>query len=155
MEAFGFGNFSEAMEDFNSYYRTHWSEDRSAAFKDPLQPSHLIEDLHETSRDVREADPVSAVVDEVAFPSTNMAMMKPTPATLDDGGDLLDEIKDSDKTNVLEQADQIGQMNIGSKAQTTSKPFQSFLNESLPDLLRSGSPLQRRVSSPVSDTVRY
>lgn len=34
-----------------------------------------------------------------------------------------------------------------------SKPPLSYIDEGLPDLLRSGSPLRRRVSSPVSATV--
>lgn len=35
------------------------------------------------------------------------------------------------------------------------KPPRSCLDEALPDLLRSGSPLRRRVSSPVSVTVSH
>lgn len=35
------------------------------------------------------------------------------------------------------------------------KPARSYLDETLPDLLRSGSPLRRRVSSPVSATVSH
>lgn len=36
-----------------------------------------------------------------------------------------------------------------------SKPRRSYIEEALPDLLRSGSPLRRRVSSPVSVTVSH
>lgn len=35
------------------------------------------------------------------------------------------------------------------------KPPRSYIDEALPDLLRSGSPLRRRVSSPVSSTVSH
>ncbi|XP_016357027.1 bicaudal D-related protein 2-like [Sinocyclocheilus anshuiensis] len=35
------------------------------------------------------------------------------------------------------------------------KPARSYLDEALPDLLRSGSPLLRRVSSPVSATLKH
>ncbi len=35
------------------------------------------------------------------------------------------------------------------------KPARTYLDEALPDLLRSGSPLSRRVSSPVSATVSH
>lgn len=143
------------MEGFNSYYTTHQSEGMPAAFKDLLQPSHPTEDIHETSRDFQGAGPVSAVADEATFPDTNTEMLRPTPSTLDDGEEQLEEVKDSDNISVLEQGDRTEQMNIRSKDQTLSKPIQSFLDERLPDLLRSGSPLRRRVSSPVSDTVRY
>ncbi|XP_067279696.1 bicaudal-D-related protein 2-like [Pseudorasbora parva] len=36
-----------------------------------------------------------------------------------------------------------------------SKPPRSYVDEALPDLLRSGSPLRRRVSSPVSATLKH
>ncbi|XP_043076965.1 bicaudal-D-related protein 2-like [Puntigrus tetrazona] len=35
------------------------------------------------------------------------------------------------------------------------KPVRSYVDEALPDLLRSGSPLRRRVSSPVSATLKH
>ncbi|KAB5548872.1 hypothetical protein PHYPO_G00060690 [Pangasianodon hypophthalmus] len=142
------------MEGFNSYYTTHLSEDTPAAFRDLLQPSHSIEDIHETSRDDRGAGPVSAVEDEATFPDTNTEMLRPTPSILDDREEQLEEDKDSDNASVMEQGDRIEQMNLESKDPTLSKPIRLFLDESLPDLLRSGSPLRRRVSSPVSDTLK-
>ncbi|XP_056302789.1 bicaudal-D-related protein 2-like [Danio aesculapii] len=36
-----------------------------------------------------------------------------------------------------------------------TKPCRSYIEEALPDLLRSGSPLRRRVSSPVSVTLKH
>ncbi|MCJ8740784.1 hypothetical protein PDJAM_G00062900 [Pangasius djambal] len=142
------------MEGFNSYSITHLSEDMPTAFTDLLQPSHPIEDILETSRDDQGAGPVSAVEDEATFPDANTEMLRPTPSMLDDREEQLEEVKDSDNASVMEQGDRIEQMNLESKDPTLSKPIRSFLDESLPDLLRSGSPLRRRVSSPVSDTLK-
>lgn len=143
------------MEGFNSYYTRNLSEETPAAFKDLLQRSHPIEDILETSKEDREAGPVSGVEDEATFPDTNTDMLRPSPATLDEREEQLEEVKDSDNASVMEQADRIEQMNLELKDPPISKPIQTYLDESLPDLLKSGSPLRRRVSSPVADTVRY
>ncbi|KAG7321457.1 hypothetical protein KOW79_015872 [Hemibagrus wyckioides] len=81
-------------------------------------------------------------------------MLRPTPSTLDEEEEQLEEVKDSDNSRVMEQSDRIEQMNLESKDPAMSKSIRSYLDESLPDLLRSGSPLRRRVSSPVSDTLK-
>ncbi|XP_053504719.1 bicaudal-D-related protein 2-like [Ictalurus furcatus] len=81
-------------------------------------------------------------------------MLRPSPATLDEREEQLEEVKDSDNASVMEQADRIEQMNLELKDPPISKPIQTYLDESLPDLLKSGSPLRRRVSSPVADTLK-
>lgn len=143
------------MEGSNSFSTAHLGEDMPTAFRDPLLPSHPIEDLQETSRDGQGAGPVSAIEEEATFPNAKTELLRPTPATLDEREEQLEEVKDCDNASVMEQADRIEQMNMESKDPKLSKPIRSYLDESLPDLLRSGSPLRRRVSSPVSDTVRY
>ncbi|XP_017348251.1 bicaudal-D-related protein 2-like [Ictalurus punctatus] len=142
------------MEGFNSYYTRNLSEETPAAFKDLLQRSHPIEDILETSKEDREAGPVSGVEDEATFPDTNTDMLRPSPATLDEREEQLEEVKDSDNASVMEQADRIEQMNLELKDPPISKPIRTYLDESLPDLLKSGSPLRRRVSSPVADTLK-
>lgn len=150
-----FVNFLEAMEGLKLHYNFHLNEEAPAAYRDFLQPSHPIDNMHETNRDRRREGLVSAIEDEEIFPDTNTTMLRPTASMLDDREGQLEEVKNSDNASVMEQADRIGQINLESKDLTISKTIRSYLDESLPDLLRSGSPLRRRVSSPVSDTVRY
>ncbi|XP_077089346.1 bicaudal-D-related protein 2-like [Siphateles boraxobius] len=54
----------------------------------------------------------------------------------------------SGDTDVIGQAEH-------SDPDRTPKPLRSYIDEGLPDLLRSGSPLRRRVSSPVSATLKH
>ncbi|KAK3524359.1 hypothetical protein QTP70_028026 [Hemibagrus guttatus] len=142
------------MEGFKPHYTSHLEEDTPAAFRDPLQPSHPIDNMHETSREHQGEGLVSAVEDEATFLDTNMTMLRQTPSTLDEGDEQLEEGKDSDNSSVMEQSDRLEQMNLESKDPAMNKSIRSYLDESLPDLLRSGSPLRRRVSSPVSDTLK-
>lgn len=137
------------MESFNSYYTSHLNEDLPVASRDLLQPSHPIEDVHETSMDGRGEATVSATE------YTNTEILRISPSMLNEKEEQLEVVKDCDNTGVMEQADRINQMTLESKDPTLGKSIRSYLDESLPDLLRSGSPLRRRVSSPVSDTVRY
>lgn len=143
------------MESFNSFYTSNLSAGTPGVFRDLLQPSHPIEDILVTSKEDQEAGPVSAAGDEAMFPNTKPGSSRPTPFTTGEREEQLDEVKDCDNANVMEQADRIGQLNLQSNDPTLNKPIRSYMDESLPDLLRSGSPLRRRVSSPVSDTVRY
>lgn len=140
------------MEGFNLYYTSHRNKDTAAPFSDL---SHPIDDMHETSRECQREGLVSALEDEATFLDTNTTMLRPTPSMLDEAEEQLEEVKDSDNSSVMKQSDRIEQMNLESKDSAMSKSIRSYLDESLPDLLRSGSPLRRRVSSPVSDTVRY
>lgn len=142
------------MEGFNLCYSSHLNEDTPATFRDLLQPSQPIDNMHETNKDRQGEGLVSAVEDEATFPGTNTTMLRPT-RSLDEREEQLEEVKDSDISSVMEQSNKIEQMNLGSKDPIMNKSIRSYLDESLPDLLRSGSPLRRRVSSPVSDTVRY
>ncbi|TSL04266.1 Sulfatase-modifying factor 2 [Bagarius yarrelli] len=149
-----FVDFGEAMENLNLYYTSHLNEDKRSfsAFSDLLQP---IEGIRETSKDHREEGLVSVGESEATFPHTNnmSKMLRSTPSVLEEKEDQLEEVKDTDNAGVMKQADQLEQMNL-SKDPTMNKPIRSYLDESLPDLLRSGSPLRRRVSSPVSDTLK-
>ncbi|XP_027013356.2 bicaudal-D-related protein 2-like isoform X1 [Tachysurus fulvidraco] len=142
------------MEGFNLCYSSHLNEDTPATFRDLLQPSQPIDNMHETSKDHQGEGLVSAVEDEATFPGTNTTMLRPTPSTLDEREEQLEEVKDNDISTVMEQSNKIEQMNLESKDPIMNKSIRSYLDESLPDLLRSGSPLRRRVSSPVSDTLK-
>lgn len=134
------------------YNATPLGKDTTADFKDELQPSHPIEAMIETSR----TGPDSTINDEATFLNTNMEMLRASPSMLNEREEQLEEeVKDCDNISVMEQADRLDQINLETKDSTLGKPIRSYLDESLPDLLRSGSPLRRRVSSPVSDTVRY
>ncbi|XP_030638934.1 bicaudal-D-related protein 2-like [Chanos chanos] len=60
-------------------------------------------------------------------------------------------------TDVREVTGEVGEPEQLSEERPDSslrKPLQSYVDGTLPDLLRSGSPLRRRVSSPVSDTLK-
>lgn len=139
------------MEDFNSYYSTHLSRDTTTDLRDQLQPSHPIEDMPETSR----ASPDSTSNEEATFLNTNTEMSRTSPPMLSAREEQQEEVKDCNNESVMEQAERLDQINLESNDSSLGKPIRSYLDESLPDLLRSGSPLRRRVSSPVSDTVRY
>lgn len=71
--------------------------------------------------------------------------------------DELQEGYDGDSVGT-DSNDGLGQMTLDEHSETDSthrNPNRSFMDEALPDLLRSGSPLRRRVSSPVSATVSH
>ncbi|KAF5906994.1 bicaudal D-related protein 1-like, partial [Clarias magur] len=141
------------MESFKPYYSTQLTE-VPAAFRDPIKSTHPVGNMHETSRDDLEGGPVSAIQDEASIPGTNTELLRSAPSTLNESDEQLEDIKDSDNSNVMEQTNGIEQLSLESKDQSLSKPIRAYLDESLPDLLRSGSPLRRRVSSPMSDTLK-
>ncbi|KAF7697132.1 bicaudal-D-related protein 2-like [Silurus meridionalis] len=140
------------MEGLSPY--SNPCEDTPAGFRDLLQPSNLVEDLLQSRKHSLQKVPDFAEKDEAIFFDTNTDTLGPTPSTLDERVEQLEEIKDSANSNIMEQTDGIEQMTLGSKDPTLGKPIRAYLDESLPDLLRSGSPLRRRVSSPVSDTLK-
>lgn len=71
----------------------------------------------------------------------------------------LDELQEGDDGDSVgtDSNGGLGRMTLVENSETDSthrNPNRSFMDEELPDLLRSGSPLRRRVSSPVSDTLK-
>lgn len=140
------------MESFKPYYLTHLTEEIPAAFRDPVKSSHPVGDMHETSRDGLGGGHVSAIQDEASVPATNTELLRPAPSTLNERDE---QLEDSNNSSVMKQTNGIEQLSLESKDQSLSKPIRAYLDEGLPDLLRSGSPLRRRVSSPMSDTVRH
>ncbi|XP_062868226.1 bicaudal-D-related protein 2-like [Trichomycterus rosablanca] len=67
----------------------------------------------------------------------------------------MEPIDERESSSVMDQAGGVGRIRLDSGAEPPlNKPIRSYMDESLPDLLRSGSPLRRRVSSPVSDTLK-
>ncbi|KAI7796459.1 bicaudal-D-related protein 2-like [Triplophysa rosa] len=72
--------------------------------------------------------------------------------------ELQEQLEGDDEDSVETYSnDGLGQMTQieNSEPDSTSRnPNRSFIDEALPDLLRSGSPLRRRVSSPVSATLK-
>ncbi|KAL0162637.1 hypothetical protein M9458_042033, partial [Cirrhinus mrigala] len=74
--------------------------------------------------------------------------------TLDELQEQLAVDDNSDRTVETGQTDDSRFMTVveQSDPNRSPKPARSYLDEALPDLLRSGSPLRRRVSSPVSAT---
>lgn len=77
--------------------------------------------------------------------------------TLDELQEQLAVDDSSGRTVVTGQADDSRFMTVVEQSDPNArpKPARSYLDEALPDLLRSGSPLRRRVSSPVSATLKH
>ncbi|XP_056587880.1 bicaudal-D-related protein 2-like [Triplophysa dalaica] len=79
-------------------------------------------------------------------------------ASLSSLGELQEQVEgDDDDAVETGSHDGLGQRTQieNSEPDSTRNPNRSFMDEALPDLLRSGSPLRRRVSSPVSATLKH
>ncbi|XP_026859880.2 bicaudal-D-related protein 2-like [Electrophorus electricus] len=94
-------------------------------------------------------------MEEDNLPHTNRNTLSLPLSMLDERQEHLRADKESESSIVTDQADGIERLTLNSSpGPSLNKPIQSYLHEVLPDLLRSGSPLRRRVSSPVSDTLK-
>ncbi|XP_076836472.1 bicaudal-D-related protein 2-like [Brachyhypopomus gauderio] len=106
------------------------------------------------SEDDPEPGRVSSM-EEVDFKHTNRNTLNVPLSVVDEGQEHLVEDKDSESPGVIAQADGMERLTLKSGPDPSlNKPIRAYLDEALPDLLRSGSPLRRRVSSPVSDTLK-
>lgn len=135
------------MEGIGYYYSCHRTQS-SLPSPNLLQPVVHIRVTDEDDPRLRPISPVD--VEDIDREVLSFTLQAPNNKL------QMDPIKESDGSSVVDQADGVGRMRLDSGAEPPmNKPIRSYMDESLPDLLRSGSPLRRRVSSPVSDTVRY
>ncbi|KAG1940621.1 bicaudal-D-related protein 2-like [Pimephales promelas] len=108
--------------------------------KDLLESPLTTEEMHKRLNDDK---------DSISSQDTNMDRESNSSplSTLDEGQEQLvvDHDGNAAETGQTEHSDPDG----------PPKPPRSYIDEGLPDLLRSGSPLRRRVSSPVSATLKH
>jgi len=111
--------------------------------KDLLESPLTTEEMHKRLNDDK---------DSISSQDTNMDRESNSSAlsTLDEGQEQLVVDHDGNRDDAAET----GQTEH-SDPDGPPKPPRSYIDEGLPDLLRSGSPLRRRVSSPVSATVSH
>ncbi|XP_051960966.1 bicaudal-D-related protein 2-like [Xyrauchen texanus] len=119
------------------------------SIRDLLESSLSTEEIHKRLTD--DGNSVSSQNND-----TNRAHNSQLP-TLDELQEQLPVVGDNRHSTVTGQIDDPDQMTVAEDSDPDSpprKPIRSHLDEALPDLLRSGSPIRRRVSSPVSATLK-
>lgn len=111
-------------------------------FKDLLEPPLTAEEVHRRLTDDEDTDRESN-----SSPLCTLDELQEQLAVDDSSGRTVvtGQTGDSRFMTAVEQSD----------PNATQKPARTYLDEALPDLLRSGSPIRRRVSSPVSVTVSH
>ncbi len=117
-------------------------------FKDLLEPPLTAEKVHRRLTDDE---------DSISSHDTDGESNSSPLCTLDELQEQLAVDDSSGRTVVTGQTDDSRYMSVveQSDPNATQKPARTYLDEALPDLLRSGSPIRRRVSSPVSVTVSH
>ncbi|XP_066502661.1 bicaudal-D-related protein 2-like [Hoplias malabaricus] len=139
------------MEAFESSSLSKSSQDTLAIFKNLLQTSLPMEQIHLQLTSEDDPDPHSCHVsleEEADFLENGND--SPELSTLEEDQEQLEETKDH--TTDLPGMERLT-LDSGPES-VLNKPVQPFIDETLPDLLRNGSPLRRRVSSPVSSTLK-
>lgn len=116
-------------------------------FRDLLESPLTTEEIHRRLTDDE---------DSVSSHDTDRDSNSSPLCTLDELQEQL-AVDDNSGRTETGQADDSRFMTVVEQSDPNSspKPARSYLDEALPDLLRSGSPLRRRVSSPVSATVSH
>ncbi|RXN27070.1 bicaudal D-related 1-like protein [Labeo rohita] len=116
-------------------------------FRDLLESPLTTEEIHRRLTDDE---------DSVSSHDTDRDSNSSPLCTLDELQEQL-AVDDNSGRTETGQADDSRFMTVVEQSDPNSspKPARSYLDEALPDLLRSGSPLRRRVSSPVSATLKH
>lgn len=122
-------------------------------FRDLLQTPLSMEQVQLRVSSENNPDPcrISPVKEDEDYPDNDEGILSPGLATLDEDQEQLEEVNDTDSTSITDGMERL--MLDSSSDTPLNKPIRSYVDETLPDLLRSGSPLRRRMSSPVSTTV--
>ncbi|XP_073680992.1 bicaudal-D-related protein 2-like [Garra rufa] len=117
-------------------------------FRDLLESPLATEEVHRRLTDDE---------DSVSSHDTDRDSNSSPLCTLDELQEQLAVDDNSSRTVVTGQTDNSRFMTVVEQSEPNGppKPARSYLDEALPDLLRSGSPLRRRVSSPVSATLKH
>ncbi len=117
-------------------------------FKDLLKSPLTTEEVHRRLTDDE---------DSISSHDTGRESKSSPLRTLNEVQEQLAVEDSSGRTVVTGQTDDSRLMTAVEQADPNApqKPARTYLDEALPDLLRSGSPLSRRVSSPVSATVSH
>ncbi|KAL7853939.1 hypothetical protein AOLI_G00207830 [Acnodon oligacanthus] len=138
------------MEALDSFSTPKSRSDTLATFRDLLQTSLPIEQIHLRITSEDDLDPCHVSPEEEAdFQDIDSTELP----TLDEEQEQLEEVNDS--SSMTGQADRIEELTLDSGPDSSlNKAVQSYVDETLPDLLRGGKPLSRRVSSPVSSTLK-
>ncbi|KAA0720132.1 BICD family-like cargo adapter 1 [Triplophysa tibetana] len=107
-----------------------------------------INDIHKRFTDDEDSLSVNDVVERETGRSSLSSL-----------GELQEQVEGDDDDSVETGSNgglgQMTQIENSEPDSTSRNPNRSFMDEALPDLLRSGSPLRRRVSSPVSATLKH
>ncbi|KAL6470061.1 hypothetical protein MHYP_G00211800 [Metynnis hypsauchen] len=138
------------MEALDSFSTAKSRSDTLATFRDLLQTSLPIEQIHLRITSEDDLDPCHVSPEEEAdFQDTDSTELP----TLDEEKEQLEEVNNN--SSMTDQADRIEELTLDSGPDSSlNKPVQSYVDETLPDLLRGGKPLSRRVSSPMSNTLK-
>ncbi|XP_072518636.1 bicaudal-D-related protein 2-like [Salminus brasiliensis] len=144
------------MEALDSSSTFRGRQNTLATIRDLLQTSLPIEQIHLRLTSEEDPDPCHGSFEEEGdFINNDEERLGPELLTLDEEKEPLEMVKDSDSSSMTEEADGLEQLTLDSGPEPSlDKPIRTYLDETLPDLLRSGSPLRRRVSSPVSNTLK-
>ncbi|XP_036444814.1 bicaudal-D-related protein 2-like [Colossoma macropomum] len=138
------------MEALDSFSTPKSRSDTLATFRDLLQTSLPIEQIHLRITREDDSDPCHVSPEEEAdFQDIDTTEL----TALDEEQEQLEEVNDS--SSMTDQADGIEQLTLDSEPDSSlNKPVRSYVDETLPDLLRGEKPLCRRVSSPMSNTLK-
>ncbi|KAF4098515.1 bicaudal-D-related protein 2-like [Onychostoma macrolepis] len=119
-----------------------------STFRDLLESPLTTEEVHKRLTDDE---------DSISSHDTDRESNSSPLCTLDELQEQLAVDDSSGRRDVTGQTDDSRFMTVVEQSDPNApqKPARSYLDEALPDLLRSGSPLRRRVSSPVSVTLKH